>query len=288
MYLLGGGGIPLRQEFFIKEDPPNENLRIHLEDTSFLKTYKSEIELKGLKKENVLLTSENKKNKLKLLKNNYFHWQINDLQKGNENLAELELKSQNKKYYPSTSIYRGFPWLVSLDLNAIGPEKRISTEIKVQKWFDTIFGFKNTYLKPGLEIKYDKYISSTQYKFDFYSLNLKYRMNSEIQLENSSWGFDIIPLSQLQFSKASSSMMGLGIFTDHEIPKIIDWSGDRISTNIEYYFISDSTLISNFIRANFKILSSTFKNHYLDYGLGINIIGDQTEPELKLGWNIKF
>lgn len=287
MYLLGGGGIPLRQEFFIKEDPPEETLRLYIDDKSVFKTYNSEIEYRGIKKKDITVTSQNPKNSFSSSANNHFLWKLTDLKKGAETVAELELKTKDRTFYPSTSVYRGYPWSTSINLKTLGPGKRLSAELSLQKWFDHFLGLESSHLKPGFELKFDKYLTAENYEFDFYSVRFKYRMTSTLQYEDSSWGV-LIPIGQVQFTTDSTTTLGIGLFFDQPIPRFLSWGGDRISSNIEYHSPLNTDLISGFARVNYNILVSISQQQFLEYGFGLEMIGSETEPQINLGWSLKY
>ena len=197
------------------------------------------------------------------------------------------MKAKDKTFYPSISIYRGYPWSTSLTLKALGPDKQISADLIAQTWFNSFFNIQGTLLKPGLELEINKHISSTQYKYDIYNLSFLYRMQSTLQMEGDSWGFRI-PVGVLQSETQSSSLVGIGLFLDSTIPYFLSWGGERSAARADYLTSSDSAFGNSILRFQYHLNYSFSNQSFLEYGLGGVQIGSQFEPDIHFGWKFRY
>lgn len=107
LYLQGEGGIPMRQEFYLKKQAPPAELRLSRDGIAQIKTYSSQIQIKILKPKKVESLQAEKKDLLQTLANDNFLWTIKNLGLGTQR-SYLQMQSQNQTYYSSVDISRGF------------------------------------------------------------------------------------------------------------------------------------------------------------------------------------
>lgn len=184
IYLRGRGDVAFRQEFFIKNTDalPTEAIRPVAVGSDEDQTYSSSFTLDGKTKDNTQVTSKDNRSQISNEGGRDFSWTMKDLEKGQWNRRDFNLKSGEQTYTLSESRYRGYSTDLTLGLGIPvtkneGPETSLSGFLRGRQWLwnrggllvdakSSLMGKKNT-------------------SFSVSALSLFYRFNRGMWMENS-------------------------------------------------------------------------------------------------------
>ncbi len=141
LYLQGEGGIPMRQEFYLKKQAPPSDLRLSRDGNTQIKTYSSQVQIKVTKPKKVESLQADRKDILLPLSNDSFLWTIKNLNPGTQR-SYLQMQSQNQTYYTAADISRGF--LTDLRLQ-IGSRSNMDIQVQLNPFihFGGNFGYRS-------------------------------------------------------------------------------------------------------------------------------------------------
>ncbi len=245
VYLKGGGGIPMRQEFFIRGDVPKENLRPQLEGAIPDKTFSSSITLKGTIPSGSRLRSLNTKDSLKGKAGNSFTWELRDLPQGINSSHYLNVSANSKNYVARYDIYRGSPYVFQAGLQYQSPSGVAIGDLKFQWWLEKFISD----FKWGVELDENIHLTSKIGfpQYDETRFELLYRFKPGLPLQESIWGLGL-PVASIKGPNTASTAFGLsfwGLQTSPEyFPRWIQWYQPKLTY-----------LMANGGDSNFKLLN---------------------------------
>ncbi len=246
IYLKGGGGIPMRQEFFIKGDVPKEILRPLLAGAAPDKTFSSSITLQGTFPTGTRLRSLNAKDLLRSRNKNSFTWELRDLPQGINSSHYLNISADSKNYVARYDIYRGSPYIFQGGLQYQSPSGVAIGNLKLQWWLQKFISEFNW----GLEVDENIHLTNkTGFpQYDETRLELLYRFNPGLPLQDGTWGLGL-PVAFVKGMDVSSTAFGLSIWdfraSPDFFPRWIQWYQTKLS------YLSGNATDTN----NFKLVS---------------------------------
>lgn len=211
-YILGEGGIPMRQEFFIRGAIPTEDMRPYLSPSSPERTYGSEIEILGVHPAKVKLkTTPKDLGELHELGKNRFSWVLFDLESGKRNQRSMTVQSDATSFIGSYEIYRGRANVLNLDVLDSTPNGILTGSLEYQRWMETFLGE----FRSGLGFEYQTDLSKkddvTESKV--MTLAYRYRFTPGFILKDPSGGIGLL-LSQFNLGGESSMGPAIELFDE--------------------------------------------------------------------------
>ncbi len=245
IYLKGGGGIPMRQEFFIKGDVPKESLRPQLAGAIPDKTFSSSITLQGTIPPGTRLRAMNTKDAVRGRGKNSFTWELRDLSHGISSSHYINIFVDSKNYVARYDIYRGCPYVLQAGIQYQSPSGVAIGDLKFQWWLEK---FINDF-KWGVEL--DENIHLTNKigfpQYDETRLELLYRFNPGLPMQESVWGLGL-PVVSIKGQDTASTAFGLTLWGFQASP-------DFFPSWIQWYQPKLTYLMANGADTNFKLLN---------------------------------
>lgn len=208
-FILGDGGIPMRQEFFIRGFVPTADLRPYLSSASPERTYASEIELVGVHPAKVKVkATEKDASELKPLSKNRFAWTLLGLKAGEVNRRFLTVESdRGEQFQGSYEIYRGRPNFLSLDVLSGSPSGIVRGDLEYRRWSESVFG---SILRWGWLFGYDKDLTKKDDAVESgaMTLGLRYRFTPGFAFKDPTGG---VGLLATQFNLGGMNSIGPGL-----------------------------------------------------------------------------
>jgi hypothetical protein len=223
-YVLGEGGIPMRQEFLVRADPPMENLRVYIQSSAPTRTYRREVDLRGTKPAEVILSAEEPLGELKDLSNNQFEWTLKDQQAGIKNRRSLILEANKKEFVASYDIEGGRPNQFDGDL-ILGLNKGIAWgNLSYRRHIEDFLWIKSraTEFRWALSADYFKQLNTKEDtpEVDLMTVGLHWKATAGFPFEKSSFGMGLL-MGPAKINKESSTAMGLELL--YETPASKNW-----------------------------------------------------------------
>ncbi|MBX3033340.1 MAG: hypothetical protein KF865_05385 [Bdellovibrionaceae bacterium] len=224
-YLLGKGGIPLRQEFLVKGDLPRESQRAWLNSRPPTRTYASSITLEGQAPEGVRLKVDGKKNSLES-RGNHFEWTLRQLEPG-PNQRRLLMEQGDRQLVAQHEILRGRPNEAGGDLQLQALNQIARGEIFYQRWMDRFFGLggEAAEFHWGWGLSYRKQLNTKtdHSELDWITLALSYRFQDGMPFVDRSWGVNLLA-SSVRANRQGSTAFGLDLVYKSPPPEDGRWS----------------------------------------------------------------
>ncbi len=230
IYLKGGGGIPMRQEFFIKGDVPKEILRPQLMGTVPDKTFSSAITLQGNIPAGTRLRTLNPKDSVRVSNKNLFTWELRDLPRGLSSSHYINVAANSKNYVARYDIYRGSPYVFQAGLQYQSPSGVAIADLKFQWWLEKFI----SNFRWGLELDENIHLTNKINfpKYDETRLELLFRLKPGLPLQESVWGLSL-PVVALRSSEIASNAFGLSLWglqaSPDFFPRWIQWYQPKLT-----------------------------------------------------------
>lgn len=290
MYLKGDGGIPMRQEFFIVGNVPNETLRPFVASNSPQRTFSSSVTLDGTFAKSTKIKAVSPKDKVRLLGNNRFKWTIGQLPSGQLSKRYLEVEFQNKKNYVRYDIYRGSPFFLHGSLFYDTPSGVAFAQLQGKWWLEDFISPFSSAIELELNQNLTKKAGAPEYAE--YRLSYLYKFTPGSYMEDETWGVGI-PLSMISGPGYSSMSPGLklwGLRKPHSyFPEWIRWYSPYFT------FLAGGSGSNKKLKSGMELGSIFYtelkENTFLTYGLRyLNYTFDPsfTEEKGQFGLNIGY
>tara|TARA_B110001454_G_scaffold219202_1_gene251939 strand:+ start:16829 stop:18559 length:1731 start_codon:yes stop_codon:yes gene_type:complete len=288
-YIQGEGGIPMRQEFFVRGPLPTESLRTVSSDlvaSTYSSSEKMSLELpKGVK-----VLSKDPNSKVTKV-GQKIEWSVTGLEKGQDSKRILYLKKDANEYAIYQSIYRAPGFEAQLGASYFSAEKLSFANFGLNYWL----GNKRSGLGISMEQALTK--SDTIDKWSVTEFTYWHRFKSGLNFIDPSF-YGTAHMRTMALGNLSFSLMGLGIGQKSEfqwsfIKQFADWYG----WNFDYYTGSKSNEIElkSLMLLEYKLYLAFTKTFYFNYGLGMQNISmsnldtlKSTQMNLNLGLNYLF
>ncbi|MBL7557147.1 MAG: hypothetical protein JNM24_15080 [Bdellovibrionaceae bacterium] len=273
-YIQGEGGIPFRQEFFVRGALPTESLRTNSTDL-INETYSSSEKMTLELPKGVTISSKDTNSKVS--KNGQkIEWNVTSLEKGQDNKRILYLKKDKNEYAIYQSIYRAAAFEAHLGATYVSAEKVSFGNLGLNYWITK---------RSGLSLTMDQALTKTDAidKWTITEFSYSHRLTAGMNFRDPSF-FGSVGLRSMSLGNLSFSQIGLGIgqktmFTSSLMNTVADW----YKWNFNYYLGSKSNEIEikSLMTADYKLYLQLTHSFYFNYGLGIQSISMSDENSLK-------
>lgn len=172
LYVQGEGGIPMRQEFYLKKQAPPTELRLSRDGNSQIKTYASQVQFKISKPKKVDSLQSEKKDSLQSLAADSYLWTVKKLFPGTQR-AFLQMQAQDQTYFSAVDISRGYLWDFSFYLGS-----RSNIDLNLQ--FNPFINFGGNL---GYRMMGSSKILSTSFFYQFFENIHRHEQTLQLGLE---------------------------------------------------------------------------------------------------------
>lgn len=229
IYLKGEGDIPMRQEFFIKGNVPDEDLRAFFEKMPPQKTYSRTLVINAKKPSKNQLKNIEPNSNFKAEGNEKFEWNIEALPAGEVSRRHLGLVSNGETYALGFDIYRGYPFRMSFGLvspllvtqkpeptdTAKPKSSSMHSALRLNWWFENFLLINSDATRMRWGVQYESKTqtgaNTTETKTNHSELALHYRFIAGLDLLDPTWGASLLSHS-LSSTGSSATLSGLGLF----------------------------------------------------------------------------
>ena len=246
IYLKGDGGVPLRQEFFMKGEIPKEAFRPMIALESPEKVFSSSVSLKGLVPAGVRLKAATAGDGIRGTSKAGFQWDLRNLRAGTTSRHYLSVDIKNKSYFASYDIYRGTPYVARVGLQYQTPSSVTRADVNFQMWFEKII----TAFHWGLELDANLPITAKAGypEYNQYRAEILYRFSAGFPLQDATWGLGL-PFTSFKGKDISSTLYGLSFWGLQKPPAFApSW--------VQWYKAKVTYLTGNGLDNTFKLTSS--------------------------------
>lgn len=224
-YILGDGGIPMRQEFLVGAALPTDDVRPYLSAATPDRTYAAAVDLLGVHPAGVKIEADG--DELTPLPKNRFTWSWNHLQPGVKNRRFLNVVTESQgSFVGSYEIERGRANVLNLDLFGTSPNGILVGAAEYQRWLENVLGP----LRSGVALEFMTNLSKKDDVVDSNSLTLvyRYRFTNGFALRDPSGGAGLLA-TQFNFAGSSTTAPGLELFQQFHLARFafIPWSEAR-------------------------------------------------------------
>ena len=275
IYLKGVGGIPMRQEFFVRGIAPKQSLRPYAQPPVPIKTYSSSSEIYGKAASRTVPFLKEKKSELKLNKNGEFIWSLKELDSDDENKRFLSFRTEKSEFAIFHKVNKGKPYQIRSVTSFESPSSIIRGQITLDWWFQNFLGINKEWnnFHWGLQLENTQAASKVDNIVDYTLIRaaLFYRFTSGFHSVDPSWGIKI-PYQIFRTTDTSLSSPGFGIFYYGNGPgfssRLFHWFEFEFN-----YFMGTKNTTTNL--QSFNELSTLFyykfnKTISLNYGIGFS------------------
>jgi hypothetical protein len=308
IYLKGDGNIPMRQEFFLKADPPTEELRSHYIQAPPSKTYASTAVAQGRFSQLVKFKSAEGQSRYTENSDGTFTWTGANLVGGENNKRYLGITSNDKTYQLGFETFRGLPFsaLVGLTSPLVLSQSpaptnsaetqltSISGNLEIDWWMQNFLGIENdiTTLRWGLSYSLSPQLNSNknESKTTISEINLKYRFTPGLHSVDETSGLSFTQRS-LAGNGSKLNLTGLGFFNhqnqkmgfDSVAYRFLYWMAMSGASDLKpgFSFRAGTTFTKNISARSFYNLNFDLENlSYSASSVSVN--------QLKLNTNFAF
>jgi hypothetical protein len=297
IYLQGEGGIPLRQEFFVRGAPPKAEARAYLNSETPSKTYNSEViaigttppgtQIKNLPKDPQTLRPLNQNDRQNDSQNNNqnkFRWIMGGMVAGQTNNHFAQVTAGDGSWVGGYDIYRGYSTEVALMATALAPWSLALYNLEIHYWFENFLGLSSPLFlqRWGLGVSQGSSFSnkSGSPSYSFTQVNLTTRFSPGLNYKDPSWGLNLKP-SNLTLNKLQISTFGFGLF--YRGPSTVWGTGKSgwMTFTLDYLFPAKTSDLDfkgmTKIQALFE--RPFWSRYFFDYGITCESWGPVSVPQ---------
>lgn len=225
-FLLGEGGIPMRQEFFIKGELPTEAIRPSLSPSAPDKTFSSSVDVEGANPDKTQVRAEGKGSRLRSSSGRRFVWELGELQAG-PNRRYLAVQDGAKTFVVGYDVERGFANVLEVSGRFDAPSGAAHAGFAYRRWMESFLGSEFHW---GAALEYDKALtkSDNYADIDFMTLALHYQTTESFPFQASNWRLGLLA-SSLKIAGENGVAPGIEILREGPLgvsPK--SWLKDRL------------------------------------------------------------
>ncbi len=215
IYLKGVGGIPMRQEFFVRGIAPKQAVRPHAQPPVPTKTYSSSTQVYGRAARGTVPFLKEKNSDLKLNKNGEFIWTLEELESYEENKRALSFRTDKSEFAVFHKVSKGKPYQIRFITSYESPSNIIRGQIGLDWWFENFLWINREWNKFHWGLQLDNTQATNKVdnivNYTLIRLSLLYRFTPGFHFVDPSWGIKI-PYQIFRTEETSLSSPGLGIF----------------------------------------------------------------------------
>ncbi len=276
-YIQGEGGIPFRQEFFVRGVLPTESLRSHssnLISRTYSKSERMSLEIpKGVtlssKDNNSIVTAGRNTQKM--------DWVVSGLEKGVDSKRVLYLKKDANEFAIYQSFFRAPAFEAQLATTYLSAEKLNFLNLGLSYWLNNN--------RSGVELKLDQSMtkSTTIEKWSNTELSYKHRLKSGMNFQDPSYYLSA-HVRSTKIGELGFTHLGIGIGNKSPVSLSIlkpfsDWS----DWNFKYFLGAKSkdSEIKNLIQLDFRLYLQLSDTYLFDYGIAVQSLSTANMDDLK-------
>lgn len=221
-FILGEGGIPMRQEFFVRGELPSEDLRPYLAADSPRRTFRSSVTLEGVHPSSVAVKNYEPTAELKSKEKNRFEWTLKNLTAGQTNRRYVLVEKGPQRFVAGYDIFRGSPSTLDMGFAFDAPAGVSRGLLSNQTWLES--------MRWGWLLEWDRHLTSKQTYPPIDSINagLMYRASPGFVFIDPTWGAGLL-LGLVKIDGETSLAPGFHFFwQDHLTWKPPSWIPDWI------------------------------------------------------------
>lgn len=309
LYLKGEGGIPMRQEFYLKGQVPIESYRPYATSQIPNRTYGGSVNFQVRPAKNTRISSKEKNSVVKA-DGSTLNWELKDLARSQVNKRYITVQTPHGEFVASHQILRGRPFqaLLGVQYDTSG---RLKQKVGLDWWFENFLFIPSSFTRFRWGLQIDQTIGSSlnkAYTSTYYNrYSLAYRFPAGFNFSEPSWGLRLNQLSALTKAKVPASetttefssqenysALGYGLFLKR--PTSWSWMSWYL-LSLDFYnsakrvpaFDGDLELYKSALEfwmegnVNFGVA------HYLGYGLGYSTFPLEIDPNTGLSKaNVSF
>lgn len=263
-YIQGEGGIPFRQEFFVRGVLPTETLRTFSSDlirTTYSGSEKMTLEIpKG-----VTVSSKDSNSKVTPRSGQKMDWNVSALEKGKDSNRILYLKKDKNEFAIYQSIYRSPAFEAHLGTSYLSGGKINFVNLGLNYWLGNN--------RSGLSVNLDQSLTKTTSIEKWTNTEVSYihRLTPGMNFKDSTY-YLTAQMRSTTIGTLGFSQMGLGLgskrlLQSRFLTNIADW----MDWSFKYYLGSKSNgaEIKSLVKADMLFLVSLGRAFFFDYGIGI-------------------
>lgn len=264
-YIQGEGGIPFRQEFFVRGGLPVESLRTfstNLVSSTYSKSEKMLLEIpKGS-----TLSSKDANSKVTLSKiSQNIEWSITGLEKGQESKRVLYLKKDNSEFAIYQSFYRVPAFEAQLATTYLPSEKINFVSLGLDYWLNN--------KRSGLGLIFDQSVTKTTSieKWTNTELHYKHRIKSGMNFQDDSY-YISAQIRSSTIGELGFSHLGVGVGRKYLLTSnILKYLGDWTDWSFKYFLGSKSkeAEIKSLMALDFRIYNRISTSYLINYGISL-------------------
>ena len=299
IYLKAAGGIPMRQEFYIRGPAPKEDLRPFAKPPLENKTYSSSITIRGNSAENTRPILRDKNSSLRISNEGSFIWELKNLAVENDNKRYLSFKTNKNEFTIFHKVTRGRPFQMKFE-GLAESSGLFRSHLAMDWWFQNFMWSSSNWsnFHWGVQVEQFQALAKKDTLID-YSISraaLLYRFTPGFNFVESSWGLNL-PYQMVTPPTSSFSSFGFGFFYHGENPgfksSLIDWFDADFS-----YFTESKTSTANLL-SSYELSAVAYyainTSWAFSYGLSASQVnfengGDSSNTflQVKLGFAFSF
>lgn len=283
-YVEGEGGIPFRQEFYVKGIIPKESQRIYAFN-KIDKTYDSSVDIALEPPKNAKIYSKDS-NSLANTSHNKIDWTLTGLKKNKLNVRQLTAKYNTNDFVIYHDITRGAAWESRFGVDSLPSSSLALANASISYWLNN--------LRSGLNFNIATAVAKPNYLTQFSDIELTYwhRLTPGLNQMDHGWQIGAIA-GQLSFGDIAFTQVGFS--TKYSYASDVSWSSLFTKTNeflLSVYLPNESSGVklnshTYFHWLGFLNLNSTSKIYFGPtlqyYGIDSNSDFKSFQPGLKLG-----
>ncbi|MFP5519541.1 MAG: hypothetical protein ACLGGX_06530 [Bdellovibrionia bacterium] len=299
LFLKGEGGIPLRQEFFIKGSLPRSEFRPFLDNDSPEKTYKSSLLLEGEAAADWQLSPAQPDSQVQTQTKDSrkFRWILNKIPAGKKTRHYISVNRGNEKFIAAYDLLKANPYVLSGHATYANPANALSGAVDFQWWFEEFLGQNSalTTYRWGFEAGVESTLVKKTQDANITTLRaaLHYRLKTGFHLIDPSHRLSLL-VSQRQIE--SESLMTLGFGYQHQtlVPELSKTFSRWLKwwhNSIEFYLPnkSQNLELETALTLKTEALSPLNETLFLKSHLGYEIFkvkDAKSEDQLQVGLGI--
>ena len=302
LYLKGEGGIPMRQEFYLKGKVPLEAFRPYATSQIPTRTYSSSIDFNVRPAKNTRISSK-EKNSTVTAQGSTLKWELKDLVRGQMNKRYINVQTTQGEFVASHQVLRGFPFQATLGVQ-YDTSGRLKQKLGLDWWFENFLFIPSSFTRFRWGLQIDQTLGSSTNKafastyYNRYSL--AYRLTPGFNFTEPTWGLRLNQLAAVTKTKAPAtettaeissqenySTLGYGLF----MKRPTDWSWmSWYLLSLDFYnsakripaFEGDVELYKSGMELWMEGTAKFGSVHYLGYGLGYSTFPLEIDPDTAL------
>lgn len=212
LYLQGEGGIPLRQEFYVRGPLPEESYRPRLKFHK-LGTYSSNLEREGLKSSKARVGTASKQNLLIEKNPKEFKWQVRTPAHGRQQRYFLGVIPADRPqprpvWYAGQDFKKARPGRVELETRASLPWARGGIQARAQWWLEDVFGLGTHQWGSELAYEFPATQKANSFKLSSMALSVFWKWRPSLEGEEDT---EALKFSYNRLTASSESLSGFGL-----------------------------------------------------------------------------